>query len=65
MSKEAVNSKELVKELAKEGRKIRFNDRVECEVIKATKHYKLGQVIEPHRVFAEELIKNKIAKELK
>lgn len=67
MSKEVngVNSKDMLKKAAKEQRKIKLNDRVKLEIVKATKHYREGQIIEPHRVFAEQLINDKIAKEAK
>lgn len=60
-----VDSKKMLKDLANEKRKIKFNDRVNVEVIKKTKHYRKGQKLNPHRTFAEELIKKKIAKEVK
>lgn len=60
-----LDSKAMLKSLANQRRKIKFNDRMSVEVIKKTKHYRKGQVLNPHRTFAEELIKNKIAKEVK
>lgn len=59
-----VNSKKLLKTLASENRKIKFNDRINLEVVKETRFYKKGQLISPHRTFGEELIKQKIAKEI-
>lgn len=64
-TEKTVDSKKMLKDLAKEGRKIKFNDRVELEVLEDTKHYKKGQLISPHRTFAEVLISKKIAKEVK
>jgi hypothetical protein len=61
----SLNTKELLVSLGKEGRKIRYNDRVQLEVLEDTKHYKKGAFIAPHRVIAEELVKSKIAKEVK
>jgi len=63
--KSGVNAKEMLKDLAKESRKIKLGKRTEVEIIKATKFYKKGQVIKPHSTFAEKLIKSKIAKEVK
>ena len=60
-----VNTKKMLKDLATEGRKIKFNDRQKLEIIKDSGFYKKGQVIEPHRTFAETLIKDKIAKAVK
>lgn len=45
------------------GKKIRYNERKQVQIIKATKHYKVGQIVKPHTVMAERLIKEKIAKE--
>lgn len=60
-----VDSKKLLKNLASEKRVIKFNDRIELEIVKDTRFYKKGQIIKPHRVFGEELVKNRIAKEVK
>lgn len=65
MSKEAISGKELVKELAKQGKKIKFSDRKEVEILKDTKFYKKGQVINPHVTVADYLIEKKVAKETK
>ena len=56
------SKKDHLKELGKEGRKIKFNDRQKCEVLKDTQYYKKGQIINPHVTVAEKLIKEKIAK---
>lgn len=45
--------------------KIRYADRLELEIIKSTKHYKLGKKITPHRLVANELISLGIAKLVK
>lgn len=63
-SEGSVDSKKLLKELASEGRKIKLNDRVKLEILKNHSFYKKGQVIEPHRTWAEKLLKDKIAKEV-
>ena len=65
MSEKKVDSKKMLKDLANEGRKIKFNDRIELEILGDTKHYKKGQIIKPHRTFGEVLISKKIAKEVK
>jgi len=61
----SMNSKEMLKRNAKAGRKIKYGDRIKLEVISDTKHYKKGQIINPHVVMGEQLIKDKIAKEVK
>jgi len=44
---------------------IRYADRKKVEIIKATKHYHVGQIINPHKIMGEALIKQGIAKEAK
>jgi len=54
--------------LAENGAKktvIRYADRVKLEIIQATRHYKEGQIINPHKVMGEALVKQGIAKEVK
>lgn len=63
--KKSMNSKEMLKRNAKAERKIRYSTRIKLEVISDTKHYKKGQIINPHVVMGEQLIKDKIAKEVK
>ena len=64
MADNKVDSKKLLKSLANQRRKIKLNDRIKLEILTDTKHYKKGQIIEPHRVFGEALISKKIAKEV-
>lgn len=61
----SVDTKSMLKENAKKERKIKLNDRMKVEVIKATKHLVKGRIITPHRVMAEQLIKDGVAKEVK
>jgi hypothetical protein len=63
--KKSMDSKEMLKRNAKAGRKIKYSDRIKLEIITNTKHYKKGQIINPHVVMGEQLIKDKIAKEVK
>jgi hypothetical protein len=68
MSKEEVKGYDPKAMLAKaneEKKVIRYADRVALKVVKATKHYKLGQLISPHPLVAEQLIKNKVAEKVK
>lgn len=44
---------------------IRYAERKRVEIVKATKHYKVGQKINPHKIMGEALIKQGIAKEAK
>lgn len=61
----SINMKSVLKEAAKEKRKIRYNDRQKVEIVEDTKHYKKGMIVSPHKVVAEALISQKIAKEVK
>ena len=63
--KSTVDSKKMLKDLATEKRKIKFNDRLELEILKDSGFYKKGDIINPHVTFAEILIKDKIAKATK
>lgn len=44
---------------------IKYGDRKKVEIVKETKHYKVGQIITPHKIMGEALIKQGIAKEAK
>lgn len=59
------NTKEMLKRNAEAKRKIRWNDRLTVEVVQNTKHLKKGEILTPHRVQAEQFIKEGIAKEVK
>lgn len=63
--KSEVNTKKMLKTLASEKRKVKLSERKEVEIIKDSGFYKKGQIIKPHVTFAEQLIKDKIAKEYK
>lgn len=60
IKKESVDSKGFLKKQV--GKKMRYNDRMKVEIIKDTTQYKVGDVINPHSLWAEELISLKIAK---
>lgn len=62
MAKAEVDTKAMIEEHAEKGTKIFYRERKKVEIIKNTKHYKEGQVIEPHKVMADQLIKDKVAK---
>ena len=59
------DSKAMLLENAEKGTVIRYGDRLKVEIVKATKHYKLGLVINPHKVKGEALVKAGIAKKVK
>ena len=60
---EGISFATAVKQAAKDKRIVRRTDRVRLKVVKANKFYKVGQIIRPHVVYAEQLITDKIAVE--
>jgi hypothetical protein len=60
-----MDAEAMIAENTKNGTKIKYNDRVKLKVVKDTNFYKAGQVINPHRVIAEQLVKDKIAEIIK
>ncbi len=59
------NVKAMLLENAEKGTKIKYSDRKKVEIVKETKHYKVGMIVNPHLVKAEALIKQGIAKAIK
>jgi len=59
------DAKAMLLENAEKGTKIRYSDRKKVEIVKATKHYKVGMIVNPHLVKGLALIKQGIAKEVK
>jgi hypothetical protein len=59
------SAKAMLLENAKKGTKIKYNDRKKVEIVKATNHYKIGMIVTPHRIKADALISQGIAKEVK
>jgi hypothetical protein len=58
-----VDSKAYLLKHGKAGTKVKFTERKEVEIIKATKFYAVGDILNPHITWADELIESKIAKE--
>lgn len=59
------SSKKMLEDNGKKGTVIKFNERLKVEVIKETKHYSVGMILEPHKVKGLALIEQGIAKEVK
>lgn len=59
------DSKEMLLDNGAKGTKIRYSERLKVEIVTATKHYAVGDVINPHKVKGEALIAQGIAKEYK
>lgn len=55
------DSKAMLAENGKKKTVIRYADRVKLKVIQETRHYKEGQIITPHKVMGEALVKQGIA----
>lgn len=58
------NSKEMLKKEGENGTKIKYQSRTKIELLKDTKHYKKGQIIEPHSIVAKHMIADKLAKKV-
>ncbi len=63
--KQTMDAKAMLKSNAEARRKIHYRERKQLEVITDKGHYRKGQIINPHVVMAEQLIKDKIAVEVK
>jgi len=59
-----MDAKGMLKENGSKGTKIFYGERIKLEIIEDTKFYKKGQIINPHKVMGEQLIKDKIAKKI-
>lgn len=59
------SSKQMIAENAKKETVIKYADRLEVEIVKATKHYSVGDIINPHLIKGKALISQGIAKEVK
>lgn len=59
------DAKAMLTENGKKGTVIRYADRLKLEILEDTRYYKAGQIITPHKVMGEALIKQGIAKEVK
>ena len=59
------NVKAMLLENAEKGTKIKYSDRKKVEIVKETKHYKVGMIVNPHLVKADALIKQGIANAIK
>lgn len=58
-----ISSKEYLEKNAKAKTKIKWRDRKKVEIVKATKHYKVGDIVKAHSTWADFLIEKGIAKE--
>jgi hypothetical protein len=57
------SSRKMLLENAEKETVIKYSDRLKVEIVKETKHYKVGMITSPHRIKGEALIKQGIAKE--
>lgn len=55
------DSKAMLAENGKKKTVIRYADRVTLKILADTRHYKEGQIITPHKVMGEALVKQGIA----
>ena len=59
------DSKAMLAKHAKAETVVKYGERKKVEIVKTTKHYHVGQIINPHKIMGEELIAQGIAKEAK
>jgi hypothetical protein len=59
------DAQEMIAENAEKRTVISYADRVKLEIVQDTRHYKVGQIINPHVVMGEALVKQGIAKKVK
>jgi len=60
-----MDAKGMIAEHASKRTKIKYGTRKEIKIVADTKYYKRGQVITPHEIMANQLIKDGIAQEVK
>lgn len=60
-----LDSRAMLAKANKDKKVIKFRDRVKLEILKDTRFYRKGQVINPHPLVGDELIEAKIAKKIK
>jgi len=56
------DSKKMLLSNGEKGTKIKYTDRMQVEVVKSTKFYNVGDILNPHKVKAQALIDQGIAK---
>lgn len=60
-----MDAKGMIAEHSRKGTKIRYGTRKAVKVVEKTEFYKKGQILEPHEIMANQLIKDGIAVEIK
>lgn len=58
------NAKELQKKAAEDGLKFKRRERLKVEIVKPTRYYKKGDILEMLPLYGQALIKNKFAKKV-
>lgn len=64
-NEKTMDAKGMIALAVKEKTIISYGERKKIEIVENTKYFKKGQIIEPHSLMANQLIKDKIAKEVK
>lgn len=59
----AMDAKAMIAEHAKKGTKIKYNDRKRVEVVVDTDYMKKGDILTPHRIMADQMIKDGLVKD--
>jgi hypothetical protein len=61
----SMDAKGMIAEHSAKRTKIRYGKRKEVKIVADTTYYKKGQIITPHEIMANQLIKDGIAQEVK
>ena len=61
----AFGAKQMIEKHSVDKTVIKYGERKSVEILVDTKHYRKGQVINPHSIVADQLIDRKIAKAVK
>ena len=64
-TEKTMNAKAMLKENARKKTVIKYGERVKLKVVAKTKFYNVGQIITPHKVMGEQLVKDGIAEVVK
>lgn len=63
---QTVDTKKMIEVNSEKKTKIKFNDRVELEIVSdKMRHFKKGDKVKVHRIVAEQYVSDKLAKEVK
>ena len=59
-----MDAKGLIAEHSEKRTKIKYQERMEIEIIKEMRYYKKGKIVSPHKIMAQKLIDEGFAKKV-